>query len=350
MDRYIGLDAHGKSCTFAVLGPSGRKLRTDVVETSGSSLVEYLRSIGGQRRLCLEEGTQSSWLYELLEPHVAEIVVTPIGQSRGQKSDAIDAFKLAEALRTGSIRGSVFKAPRELGRLRELVRVHSMLVSDVMRVQLRMKSMYRARSVDVSGRAVYAKATRESYLRQMPTRCQWAIDKLYEQYDAVLELKKDAEKELIKEARKHPMFKKLHTVPGLGPIRVAQLLAVVVTPHRFRTKRQLWAYSGLGLVMRSSSDWVRTENGGWARANVQMTRGLNRNHNARMKNVFKGAATFVVGQKIEPLYQDYMRLLNAGTKPNLATLTIARKIAAITLRMWKNEEVYDPKAHCSRIT
>ncbi len=159
MARYIGLDAHGKSCTFAVLGPSGRKLRTDVVETSGSSLVEYLRSIPGQRRLCLEEGTQSSWLYKLLEPHVAEIVVTPIGQSRGQKSDAIDAFKLAEALRTGSIRRSVFKAPGELGRLRELVRVHSMLVGDVMRVQLRMKSMYRARSVDVSGRAVYAKAT-----------------------------------------------------------------------------------------------------------------------------------------------------------------------------------------------
>ena len=34
MERYIGLDPHGTSCTFGVLGPSGRKLRHDVVETN----------------------------------------------------------------------------------------------------------------------------------------------------------------------------------------------------------------------------------------------------------------------------------------------------------------------------
>ena len=60
MERYIGLDAHGKSCTFGVVGPSGRKLRHDVVETNGSALVSYLRSIPGRKHLCLEEGTQSA--------------------------------------------------------------------------------------------------------------------------------------------------------------------------------------------------------------------------------------------------------------------------------------------------
>ena len=41
-----------------------------------------------------------------------------------------------------------------------------------------------------------------------------------------------------------------------------------------------------------------------------------------------------------PAYNDYRRLLDAGTKPNLAKLTLARKIAATVLRMWKDEEVY----------
>ena len=64
MERYIGVDAHGTSCTFGVIGPSGRKLRNDVVETNGAALVSHLRSIPGRKHLCLEEGTQSAWLYE----------------------------------------------------------------------------------------------------------------------------------------------------------------------------------------------------------------------------------------------------------------------------------------------
>ena len=112
MERYIGLDAHTKSCTFGVVGPSGRRLRHDVVETNGAALVRYLRSIPGRKHLCLEEGTQSAWLYEILAPHVEELVVAGIDQSRGQKSDRLDAFRRAEELRTGTVKTVVFKAPR----------------------------------------------------------------------------------------------------------------------------------------------------------------------------------------------------------------------------------------------
>ncbi len=60
-----------------------------------------------------------------------------------------------------------------------------------------------------------------------------------------------------------------------------------------------------------------------------------------MKATFKGAATTVSQQGARvPIYADYERLLEAGTKPNLAKLTLARKSAAIVLRMWKDEEVY----------
>lgn len=36
--------------------------------------------------------------------------------------------------------------------------------------------------------------------------------------------------------------------------------------------------------MRSSSEWVQTRAGTWARAQVQQTRGLNRNHNSTLKS------------------------------------------------------------------
>ena len=161
MERYIGLDAHGTSCTFGVIGPSGRKIRHDVLETNGAALVGYLKGLAGQKHLCLEEGTQSAWLYEILSPHVNEIVVAGISQSRGQKSDVLDAFMRAEELRTNSIKTPVFKAPRRFSRLRELARVHSMLVRDVVRVQSRIKVMYRARGISTPGKAVYSPRGRE---------------------------------------------------------------------------------------------------------------------------------------------------------------------------------------------
>ncbi len=343
MERYIGLDPHGTSCTFGVIGPSGRKLRHDVVETSGAALVSYLRSIPGKKHLCLEEGTHSAWLYEILSPHVEEIVVAGISESRGQKSDVLDAFRRAEELRTGTIKTPVFKAPRRYRRLRELARVHSMLVRDVVRVQARLKVMYRARGIATPGKSVYSPSGRDQWLKRLPVSSRWATEKLHEEYDRLLDLKQELEQELKAEARKHRISRILATAPGLGPIRVAQLLPIVVTPHRFRTRSQFWSYCGLGIVMRSSSDWVQTRTGGWVRAQIQQTRGLNRNHNSTLKDIFKGAATTIVTRlDTDPLYEHYLRLTSAGTKPNLAKLTVARRVAAIVLRMWKDEKEYDP--------
>jgi len=45
----------------------------------------------------------------------------------------------------------------------------------------------------------------------------------------------------------------------------------------------------------------------------------------------------------DPVYPHYERLLDGGTKPNLAKLTIARQIAAIVLALWRSGEAYDPK-------
>lgn len=343
MERYIGLDAHGTSCTLGVIGPSGRKLRHQVVETNGSALVSYLRSIPGRKHLCLEEGTQSSWLYEILEPHVEEIVVAMVPASRGQKSDEVDAFQRAEELRTGAIKTSVYKAPRSYGRLRELACVYSILVKDVVRIQLRLKAKYRSRGVATPGTGVYGPKDRDRWLQQLPARSRFATEKLHETYDALLEPQKEVKSELLIESRKHRITKILKTAPGMGRIRVALLLPIVVTPHRFRTRSQFWAYCGLAVVTRSSSDWVRTPKG-WKRANVQRTRGLNRNRNSTLKNIFKGAAmTIIMAQRSdEPLYEHYVHLTSSGTRPNLAKLTIARRVAAIVLRMWKDEQEYDP--------
>jgi transposase len=346
MERYIGLDVHAASTTFAVIGESGKRLGSHVVETNGQALVERLKTIPGNKHVVLEEGTQSAWIYEILSPHAAEVIVAMVQESRGQKSDEGDAFQLAEQLRTGAIKKRVFKEAGEYKALRELGRTHTMVVQDVVRVQNRIKSLFRSRGVAALGKSVYSEKGREELLSQLPEASRGAAKTLYAQYDAVEEIRRQAEKDLVKEAHRHPISRLLESCPGLGPIRVAQMIPIVVSPERFRTKRQFWSYCGLGIVMRSSSDWVRKTDGGWARAEVQKTRGLNLNHNHTLKCIFKGAATTVVTQlETEPLHQDYKRIIAAGTKPDLAKLTIARKLAAIALSMWKSKEKYDPTKH-----
>ncbi len=342
MDRYIGLDVHAASTTMAVVGPTGRRIRSQVVDTSAGVLVEALRGIGGDRHVCLEEGTQSSWLYEVLEPHAAEVVVVCGWSQRGSKSDEKDAYWLAEQLRIGAVERRVFKGVGAFRQLRELSRVHRMVVRDVVRVQNRIRSMYRSCGVRTTD-SVYSRKSREAWLGKLPEVLRVGAERLYEQYDAVEPIRRGAQKEMVRESHRHAISGVLESCPGLGPIRVAQLLPVVVSPWRFRTKRQFWSYCGLGIVMRSSSNWVPKPGGGWQWAQQPQTRGLSRRHNRLLKHVFKGAATGVLMQhRSDPLYEVYRRATEGGTKPNLAKLTLARKIAAIALSMWKSGKEYEP--------
>ncbi len=69
-------------------------------------------------------------------------------------------------------------------------------------------------------------------------------------------------------------------------------------------------------------------------------RGLNRNHNHDLKNIFKGAAiraSITAG----PLQDFYAAMVARGMKPSMARITLARKIAAITLLVWKKGVRFD---------
>jgi transposase len=345
MDRYIGLDAHASSCTVAVVGPSGRKLQHQVLETSAKALITFIRTIPRNRRLIFEEGTHASWLFEVLSPHVQELVVVGVRRSRGPKNDKIDAFALAEKLRIGDIPTKVYKKRGEFAALGHLARAYGTLTVDVVRTQNRIKSLLRSRGIPTGGQRVYSVNGRDQWLSQLPVQARCQADLLYCQYDALVELRSQAEKLMLCEARKHAAYRVIKTCPGLGKIRTAQLLSVVVTPYRFANKRQFWSYCGLGIVMRSSADWVRAEDGQWVKVALQKTRGLNHNFNHTLKHIFKGAATTAIGRagKDDPLYRHYQQLLDGGTKPNLAKLTVARQIASIVLSVWRSQEVYDPQ-------
>jgi transposase len=77
----------------------------------------------------------------------------------------------------------------------------------------------------------------------------------YHQLDALRSLREHVRRDLLAEGRKHPAMNLLRQIPSIGPIRATLLIALMQTPHRFRTKRQLWAYSGLALKTSISGEY-----------------------------------------------------------------------------------------------
>ena len=351
MTRYIGLDVHMQSSTIAVVGPSGKRLQSQVVETNGRALLQVIRAVPTPRFVCLEEGTQSSWLYELLRPEVDDLIVTIPEKRRGVKSDATDAWALAEQLRIGGVKRRVFKSQGAFGALRAAVRGYEILTRDTVRAKNRLRALFRSRGLHELRDEVWSARDREKWMKRLPASHRELAEMLARQVDALEPLKTSAEKLMLREAEKHAVTKRLATVPGIGPIRAAQIVATVVTPARFRTKRQFWSYCGLAVVTHSSADWQRSPNGQWARAHSTLTRGLNRNRNGMLKRAFKGAAHQVIMRmSSHPLSRDYEQMVARGLRPEVAKVAVARRIASALLSIWKHEEDYDPAKHQSQNT
>ncbi len=350
MERYIGLDVHAQSCTLAVVSGTGKRLGLQVVETNGAALKQAFAAMPGNLHVCLEEGTQSAWVYELLKGQADVAVVMPDAHS-GPKSDARDAWSLAESLRVGGVKRRVYKEQGPFSELRAAVRSYTMLRDDVTRTKNRLRAVYRSRGLMPPAGEPFHSERHRSWVGKLPPEQARSADLLLEQLRLQEDLWAKAEERLALASKKHPIVKLLATAPAIGPIRSAQIVATVVTPHRFRTKRQFWAYCGLAVVVRSSADWEKNRTGKWVHTKMLQSFGLNRNRSGALKEVFKGAAHHVATQMTtHPLHRDFVRLTEGGMKPNLAMVTIARRIAAAVLAMWKHGEVYEAKKHESKIS
>ena len=233
-----------------------------------------------------------------------------------------------------------WRAPRRAA-LKELTRTYWQLVEDCTRVMQRLKALFRARAIPTPGHGVYHPQRRAEWLAHLTNPAvRFRAQSLYAELDLLLTLRPRAKRAMLAEARRDPAWGILRSIPFLGEVRVAFLLAILQTPWRFRTKRQLWAYSGLAVVTRGTAEYRLEHGRPVRRRRLPMTRGLNRNHNRHVKNVFKSAATAAPARP--GALQTFSRtLLQRGMQPDLARVTLTRKLAALTLHCWKRGERYD---------
>src|ERR1700723_1051494 len=334
--KYIGMDVHKESISIAVRNDAGKLVMECVIETKTNVILEFIHGLRGELQVTFEEGTWATWLYDLLKPHVTKLVVCdPRKNSRqGNKNDRIDARELADRLYMNKL-SSVYHGGAGVRKLKELARSYLAISKDLGRVMSRVKAIYRSWGIPCGGKQVYAQRYRSEWLGKIQEAgVRRRAEFYYQQLDALRPLRQQVRQELLAEAKKHSAWKLLRAIPFIGPIRAALLIALIQTPHRFRTKRQLWSYSGFGIETHSSAE-QRFINGELQRAKkAASVRGLNRNHNHELKNVVKRAAT-VAAAKAGPFKQFYDALVPRGIRPEMARLPLGRKTAAITLIVWK---------------
>jgi transposase len=341
--KYVALDVHQSTTVAAVREGSGRVLARAVLPTEESAITEFFEGMRGAVHVAFEEGTQAQWLYDLLSPRADQVVVCDRrGENRqGNKGDNVDTDDLSERLRLGTLR-SVYHGSPHRATLKELTRAYQNVVEDSTRVMQRIKALFRARGIKTAGKAVYHPRHRKRWLIQLPEGgARLRAETLFAQLDVLRELRPKSKAAMLAEAGCDPAWVLLRTIPFMGPVRVALILATMKTPWRFRTKRNLWAYAGLAVVTKSSADYELVAGRPVRRQRAPMTRGLNKNHSRVLKDVFKGAATAATA-KPGPLQDFYLGMVARGMREELARVTLARKMAAITLRLWKRGERYDP--------
>src|SRR6478736_5045983 len=146
-EKYIGLDVHQATISVAVRDSQGNIIMESILETKASTILDFFAGLRGRLSVTFEEGTSAAWLYDLLKPRVAEVLVCNPRKNaalkQGNKNDKMDARKLSERLRLKDLQ-SVYHGENGVRMLRELARSYLTIVKDLTRVMSRVKALYRS--------------------------------------------------------------------------------------------------------------------------------------------------------------------------------------------------------------
>lgn len=314
--KYIGLDAHSSTCSFCVVDPQGTEIDNKTIVTNGRLLIDYLQSLGGKQIIAFEECDLSCWLFDILHKHVHQVVVcnpTENTQYKRAKTDKLDARSLANLLRGGFLK-AVFHDASDREKFRLLVSNYQDTVQETVRIKNRLTTVKRrAKLFGNKDKLDHASFIQEQYnlqLNFLDTSCG------------------DYQQKIQQFVKKFKESRYLMSIPGIAFIQSAKIISQVVDPNRFSSKYKFFAYCGLVRHPRISANRKYGSKRIWG--------------NRTLKCVFKMAAHSAINGR-NSLRTLYESLLQRGLSDADARNAIARKIATLSLTLWKNKQYFNDR-------
>ena len=389
----VGIDIGKNHHEASIVSPEGkqigRSLRFATTHKGADSLMSFIfKNIGNSPCVFGMEATGHYWypIYSFLKAKGYTIyVINPIQSDslrkmyiRQTKNDSIDSFLIAEVIRFGQF-GTTSMADENILAMRQLCRYRDSVISSRTEIKLRIGTIMeqifpeyekqfsslwvstsmgilekyltpenienapidelfeiikdkshnrltKAKAISIKGAAAdtfgikIAQDTFSFQLKQLIDRMNF-LDKQIEALDC----------QILEYYEKFDCY--LHTIPGIGMITAATILAEIGDINRFKSSSALVAFAGIDPTVRQSGEFSSTHN-----------------HMSKRGSPYLRHAIFLAATTCSfhnsPLNAYYKKKRDQGKHHLTATGAVARKLTTVIYAVLRDGKPYEPKKFC----
>ena len=389
----VGIDIGKNHHEASIVSPEGkqigRSLRFATTHKGADSLMSFIfKNIGNSPCVFGMEATGHYWypIYSFLKAKGYTIcVINPIQSDslrkmyiRQTKNDSIDSFLIAEVIRFGQF-GTTSMADENILAMRQLCRYRDSVISSRTEIKLRIGTIMeqifpeyekqfsslwvstsmgilekyltpenienapidelfeiikdkshnrltRAKAISIKEAAADTfgiKIAQDAFsfqLKQLIDRMNF-LDKQIEALDC----------QILEYYEKFDCY--LHTIPGIGMIAAATILAEIGDINRFKSSSALVAFAGIDPTVRQSGEFSSTHN-----------------HMSKRGSPYLRHAIFLAATTCSfhnsPLNAYYKKKRDQGKHHLTATGAVARKLTTIIYAVLRDSKPYEPKKFC----
>ena len=334
MEQYVGLDVSQKETAICVVDGEGKRVWQGACGSTPEAIAELVRKRAPQAvKVAMETGPLAVWHWHELKAAGLPVVCIHARHAKAalsmqiNKTDANDAFGLAQIVRTGWYRPVDMKS-MESHKLRLLLVGRARLVS--MRTALYSQIRGLLKTFGVVLIAGKGGSFERLVLRGTPRdhHVEVVIESLLSTWRYLGTEVKKLNREVERAARTNPACRRLMTVPGVGSLTSVAYASTVDEPHRFRRAKDLGPY--LGLTPRKYQSGEVDHTGSISKCGDRMTRSL----------LFDAATVLLFRNKQSSALKNWGLKLarRAGTRK--ARVAVARKLAVLLHRLWTDQCVF----------
>lgn len=332
MTMFAGLDVGFKRTAVCVVDGLGRIVWRGVVDTHPVAIAAALQRLRNQlEKVGLETGSMSPWLARGLCAQGLPVVcmdarrAADAVKSRRVKSDKADAFTLAEMLRTGWY-SAVHVKSEESHKLKALLGARDQLIRAKRSLGNQVRGLLRPFGIRLPSRqgtkkfaeAAYQAVADDAILSASVTALMEALAAI----EGQLARLDDRLKEL---ARRSPVCWRLMSVPGVGPIVALSFMAAIEDVGRFARMRDIGVYLGLTPKRYQSGE-------------TDVGLGISHQGDAMARHYLYEAANVLLTSVRSPsAIKSWGLKLVKRRGPKRARVAVARKLAAVLGRIWKDD-------------
>lgn len=327
---YIGIDVHKTESQVAVMDDEGTTV--EEVRVANANLGAIAEEHAGAEAV-LEASSNYYRIYDELSEHLEVSVAHPtkvkwIAES-SQKTDRVDAQKLAELLRLDAVPES-YVPTDEIRECRALARGRKKLVEQRTDCKNEVHAILDQQGIQLEASPFTDEGREQLAALELEDPAGILLEQWLQTIDDLDERIKTLDREIVELAKHIQEVELLMTIPGVSSYSGVLIHGEIGEIERFDRAAEVVSYAGLDPTVRESGD-SRTEGA------------ISKDGSPHLRYILVQCANVAINSCRDPYLREfYERLRKRGKPHNVAIVATARKLLVSIFHMLKNEEVYDP--------